>query len=62
MLTLYPAKKVITMNPSMPQAKAILVDNDRIVEVGSIERMKPWLDAKPHQVDDRFKDLSLIHI
>ena len=56
MLTLYPAKKVITMNPSMPQAKAILVDNDRIVEVGSIEHMKPWLDAKPHQVDDRFQD------
>ena len=56
MLTLYPAKKVITMNPSMPQAQAILVEDERIVEVGTMELMQPWLDAKPHRVDDSFKD------
>ena len=56
MLTLFPAKKVITMNPSMPQAEAILVENDRIVEVGTVKQMKPWLDAKPHKVDDSFSN------
>ena len=56
MLTLYPAKKVITMNPSMPEAQAILVEDERIVEVGTIEHMQPWLDAKPHRVDDSFTD------
>ena len=56
MLTLYPAKKVLTMNPSMPQAQAVLVEDERIVEVGTIEHMQPWLDAKPHRVDDSFTD------
>ena len=56
MLTLFPAKKVITMNPSLPEAEAILVENDRIVEVGTVKQMKPWLDAKPHQVDDSFSN------
>mgnify|MGYP000854168442 FL=1 len=56
MLTLFPAKKVITMNPSLPEAEAILVENDRIVEVGTVKHMKPWLDAKPHQVDDSFSN------
>ena len=56
MLTLFPAKKVITMNPSQPEAEAVLVEGDRIVEVGAIKNMRPWLDAKPHQVNDSFSD------
>lgn len=56
MLTLFPARSVITMNPSNPRAEAILIDGDRIVEVGSVERMQPWLQAHDHQVDDRFKE------
>ena len=56
MLTLFPAKKVITMNPSQPEAEAVLVEGDRIVEVGAIKNMRPWLDARPHQVNDSFSD------
>ena len=56
MLSLYPAKSVITMNPSMPRADAVLVRGDRIVEVGSRRQMQPWLDHHPHQIDDRFSD------
>ena len=56
MLTLYPAAKIITMNRSMPEASAVLVKDSRIVEVGSIDTMQPWLNQHPHQIDDRFKD------
>ena len=56
MFTLYPAKKVITMNPSNPEGDAVLVNDGRIVEVGSRARMGPWLAHHPHQVDDSFVD------
>ncbi len=56
MLTLYPAKRIITMNPSAPYATAVLVRGDRIVEVGSRETMAPWLERFEHHVDDRFAD------
>lgn len=53
-LTVFPAKKVITMDPGSPVASAVLVDGDRIVEVGDVASMAPWLEAYPHKVDDRF--------
>ena len=45
MLTLFKAHSIITMNPSQPRADAVLVRAGRIIEVGSLERMGPWLDA-----------------
>ena len=55
MFTLFPAKSVITMNPSLPRAEAILVnDEGRIAEVGTLASMQPWLDHYQHRVDDRF--------
>ena len=56
MLTLFPAKKIITMNRSAPEASAVLVRDGRIVEVGSEAQMAPWLDVHDHEVDDRFAD------
>lgn len=50
---------MITMNPSQPRADAVLVRDGRIVEVGSEARFGPWLDAHPHEVDDRFADAVL---
>lgn len=55
-LTVYPARSVITMNPSLPRAEAVAVRGDRIVEVGTLTSMKPWLDAHEHRVDERFAD------
>ena len=40
----------------MPLATAVAVSGDRIVEVGSLESLRPWLDAHPHDIDDRFAD------
>jgi len=56
MLTLFTAKSVITMNPSMPRADAILVRDGRIIEVGRVEQMRPWLDAHPHTLDSQFSE------
>ena len=56
MFTLFPARSVLTMNPSLPRAEAVLVADGRIIEVGSVAQMSPWLDHHPHTVDDRFKN------
>jgi hypothetical protein len=56
MLTLFTAKSIITMNPSMPVADAILVGDGRIIEVGHEDKMQPWLDAHQHTVDRQFSE------
>lgn len=56
MLTLFTAKSILTMNPSMPTADAILVGDGRIIEVGHEDKMQPWLDAHPHTVDRQFSE------
>ncbi|MDG2112376.1 MAG: amidohydrolase family protein, partial [Actinomycetota bacterium] len=55
-ITVYTARKVRTMEASMPTAEAVAVRGDRIVEVGTVESMRPWLDAHDHEIDDTFRD------
>lgn len=55
-ITVYRARQVRTMNPSNPTATAIAVRDGRIVEVGSVETMAPWLERYPHRFDDTFAD------
>jgi predicted amidohydrolase YtcJ len=54
MLTLFKARSVITMNPSMPRASAVLVRDGIILEVGEVENMQPWLQGQQYQVDEQF--------
>ena len=56
MLTLYPARSIITMNDSMPRASAVLVRDGIILEVGERENMQPWLEGQEYQVDEQFAD------
>ena len=51
--TIYPARRVITVNPALPFAEAVAVRGDRILGVGSVEELAAWGD---HTVDDRFAD------
>lgn len=55
-ITVYTAKKIITMDPTNPEATAVAVRGNRIVSVGSMDDLKPWLEANPHTIDDRFKN------
>ena len=54
MLTIFKARSVITMNPSMPRASAVLVRDGTIVEVGEPEHMQPWLEGQQYAVDEQF--------
>ena len=59
-ITVYTARQIRTMDPSLPPATALAVRGDRIVEVGTLESLRPWLDLHEHEVDDRFADSVLL--
>ena len=59
-ITVYPAKRIHTMEPAWPEADAVAVRDGRIIEVGSLARMSPWLTAHDHEIDERFADLILL--
>lgn len=44
------------MDPGWPEATAVAVQDGRIISVGSLDDLKPWLDQFPHSVDKRFAD------
>ncbi len=53
-MVVYIARRIITMEPGFPNATAVAVHGDRIVAVGDLESLQPWLRAFPHRIDDRF--------
>ena len=59
-LTVYPARKIVTMDPSMPTATVVAVRDDRIVAVGTMDTLRPWLDAYEYEIDDRLEDKVLL--
>ncbi len=59
-ITVFPARRVRTMEPSRPLAEAVAVRHGRILEVGTLESMRPWLDRFDHRIDDRFAERVLL--
>ncbi len=59
-LTVFTARQIRTMNPPLPTATAVAVRRGMIIEVGTLETMRPWLDAHGHRIDDRFADKVLM--
>ena len=59
-ITVFVARSVRTMERSLPVAQAVAVQDGRIVEVGTLETMRPWLETCSHKVDDTFKDLCIM--
>ena len=55
-ITVYTARRVRTMEPSMPTAEAVAVRDGRIIEVGTLDSIRPWLDGFDHEIDDTFGD------
>jgi len=59
-LTVYTAKKIITMEPALPEATAVAVAAGRIVSVGTLESLQGWIDQRGATIDDRFADKVLM--
>ena len=59
-ITVFVARTVRTMERSLPVAQAVAVQDGRIVEVGTLQTMRPWLETRSHKVDDTFKDLCIM--
>lgn len=59
-LTIYPARTVITMDPSLPRATAVAVSADRIVAVGDVEDFAVWTEGRETSIDERFRDKVIV--
>jgi predicted amidohydrolase YtcJ len=59
-ITVYRARKIITMDPALPTASAVAVEKGRIVAVGSLDEVINTLGTREHVVDGAFVDSVLI--
>ena len=59
-IVVYVAKKIVTMDPTNPTATAVAVRGSRIVSVGSLATLEPWLRAHYHRIDEQFSDKVLL--
>ena len=57
MNTIYSARRILTMNPSRPQANHVAVSGDRILGVGTLEELTRWGE---YVLDERFADKVLM--
>jgi predicted amidohydrolase YtcJ len=56
-ITLYPARRMLTMDRAQPSAACVAVREGRILGIGSIEELAGW---GTHRVDDRYADCVLM--
>ena len=65
-ITVYTARKIVTMDPGWPEATAVAVQGGRILSVGrTMDDLAPWLDAAKKSgtavtIDATFKDHVLL--
>lgn len=55
-LTIYPARRVRTMDPARPVVEAVAVRGDRVRAVGTLDELAAY---GPARIDDRFSDAVL---
>lgn len=55
--TIYPARKIITMNPMQPEASHVAVRDGRVLGVGSLQELASW---GPYTLNEQFKDKVLM--
>ncbi len=59
-ITVFTAKKIVTMDPTRPTATAVAVRDGMILGVGSLQDLKPWLKDKSYNVDTQFSTQVLL--
>jgi len=55
--TIYPARRILTMNPNRPEASHVAVRDGRILGAGSLEELRGW---GPYELDRRFEGMVLM--
>lgn len=55
-LKVFTAGRVRTMDPGRPVAEAVAVKDGRVVSVGTLDSMRPWLERESYEIDDSFRD------
>ena len=59
-ITVFVAKQILTMDPGWPTATAVAVRDGKILSVGSLDDLRPWLTSAPYRIDRTFADLVLM--
>lgn len=59
-LTIFTARRIHTMDESLPVATAVAVAQGRIVAVGELEDIAPWREGRSVTVDERFANQVLL--
>lgn len=58
-ITVFIAKKIITMDPTRPEATAVAVRGGKILSVGTLKDLEPWLKSNKYSINATFKDKVL---
>ncbi len=56
-ITIFAARKIVTMNPSNPEGTHVAVRDGRVLGVGSIDELEPW---GPYRLDTTFADHVIV--
>lgn len=59
-LTIFTARRIHTMDESLPVATAVAVAGGRIVAVGDLDSMAPWREGRDVTLDRRFEQQVLL--
>src|SRR5688572_2018372 len=59
-ITVFVAKKVITMDPGWPEGTAVAVRDGKILSVGTLDDLKPWLLNNQYEIDQTFAEKIII--
>jgi predicted amidohydrolase YtcJ len=59
-ITVFLARQIVTMDPGWPRATAVAVRNGKILSVGSLDDLTPWLARSEHTIDRTFVDKILL--
>ncbi len=59
-IEVFTARRVLTMNPSWPEGTAVAVRDGRILEVGTLQTLQPWLERDDFRVNEQFANQVLL--
>jgi predicted amidohydrolase YtcJ len=59
-VTIYTAQEIVTLDTDKPTAQAVAVVGDRILAVGSVDKLKEIVGDQPYSVDTTFSDKVVV--